>query len=241
MLNAIRERIRSEYFAPTWLGLVVNPFYFTRKGLYKNIKALAAKIDGRVLDFGCGSKPYESLFAAASEYIGLDIKTSGHNHLESKIDVFYDGKTIPFEDAHFDGVVSFETFEHIFELPDILKEINRVLKTDGRLLLSVPFVWDEHEVPYDYGRYTSFGLKYLLEKHGFEIVEYRKTTTYVETVSQMAIAYVAQHLMPKNRWLRHAFQCAVVFPMNVFSFVVSRIFPADYSFFCNSVVLARKI
>lgn len=241
MLNVVRERIRKEYFTPTWLGIVVNPFYLIRKGLYKNIKSLSSEIHGKVLDFGCGSKPYEALFASSDEYIGLDIETSGHNHVESKVDVFYDGKTIPFGGAYFDSVVSFESFEHIFELPAILDEINRVLKTDGKLLISVPFVWDEHEIPYDYGRYTSFGLTYLLEKHGFEIIEYKKTTTYIETICQMAIAYVAQHLMPKNRWLRHAFQYGIIFPMNIFSFFLNKILPANYNFFCNSVVLARKI
>ena len=106
----------------------------------------------RVLDFGCGSKPYENLFINIDEYVGCDIEVSGHDHLDSKIDYFFDGKNLPFIDDRFDSVVSFEVFEHIFNLPEILKEINRVTKTSGNILISVPFAWGEHEVPYDFAR-----------------------------------------------------------------------------------------
>jgi len=51
--------------------------------------------------------------------------------------------------------------------------------------MTAPFVWDEHSQPYNYARYSSFGLKFILEKHGFEILEqvlikyFRKMKTYV--------------------------------------------------------------
>jgi SAM-dependent methyltransferase len=64
--------------------------------------------------------------------------------------------------------------EHVFNPDDFLNEVNRVLKPSGKLLLTVPFVWDEHEQPYDYARYSSFGLRSLLEKHGFSIVKHEK-------------------------------------------------------------------
>ena len=69
----------------------------------------------------------------------------------------------------------------------MLSEINRVCKLNGQLLITVPFVWDEHEVPYDYGRYTSYGLKHVLEIHGFEVIHLDKSTSYVETVFQMCM------------------------------------------------------
>src|SRR6516225_8308589 len=95
------------------------PAYLTRNSLLKTISKLAPQLKGRLLDFGCGAKPYKTLFAV-DEYIGLDFENPGHPHLNEQIDVFYDGKTIPFENACFDSIFSSEVFEHIFNIEDIL-------------------------------------------------------------------------------------------------------------------------
>ena len=131
LIKKVKRRLKREQFLVTPLAIMTNPFY----------------IRWTVLDFGCGSKPYESLFKNANSYIGIDLEASGHSHQDSKVDVFYDGKTIPFPDEHFDAVVCFEVLEHVFNIKEIIQELNRVLKPNGKLLISVPFAWDEHEVP----------------------------------------------------------------------------------------------
>jgi len=78
-----------------------------------------------------------------------------------------------------DGVFSSETFEHIFNLEEIIKEINRVLKKEGLLLATCPFLWPEHEVPYDYARYTSFAMKNLLEKKWIRNYHIRKNRQFL--------------------------------------------------------------
>src|SRR5262245_45614230 len=110
-----------------------NPFYFIRRSLYDKIKQLAPHLHGRLLDFGCGSKPYESRFTNSNEYIGLDFESEGHSHANENIDVIYDGKRIPFDDEHFDSVFSSEVFEHIFNLEEVIPEIKRVLKKQGKI------------------------------------------------------------------------------------------------------------
>jgi len=94
----------------------------------------------------------------AASYIGVDLEATGHDHSNSKIDVLYDGKVLPFKDGQFDAVVSFEVLEHVFNLSEVMREINRVTTDSGYLLISVPFAWLEHEIPYDFARYTSFGI-----------------------------------------------------------------------------------
>ncbi|RME57501.1 class I SAM-dependent methyltransferase, partial [Candidatus Parcubacteria bacterium] len=153
--------------------MFINPFYFARKGLAGHIADLADRVTGKTLDVGCGSKPYESLYAS-SEYIGLEYDTP-ENRASKEADFFYDGETFPFESASFDSVVANEVFEHVFNPDRFLDEVHRVLKSGGRLLMTMPFVWDEHEQPHDFARYSSFGIRYLLEKHGFEIVDQRKS------------------------------------------------------------------
>jgi SAM-dependent methyltransferase len=234
------ERLRGELFSPSLLGMLINPFYITRRALHENLRELAPGITGKVLDFGCGSKPYQALFQSASEYHGVDIQVSGHDHRQSKVDSFYDGKTLPFEDARFDSVVSFEALEHIFNPSQILGEINRVLIDGGRLLISVPFVWDEHEVPYDCVRYTSFGIRHVLGLAGFDVIELRKTTSYFLTVAQMFIAYLSQHVFPHRFFFRHLCQLLFVFPMTAAACLVDAVLPRRYDLYCDCVVMAQK-
>jgi SAM-dependent methyltransferase len=83
-------------------------------------------------------------------------------------------------------------FEHVFNPSEFLREINRVTKIGGLFLITVPFVWDEHEQPYDYARYSSFGLKHILSENGFEIVEHRKSNNGLEVIFQLINAYISK-------------------------------------------------
>lgn len=240
MLKALKARLRREQFLTTPLALVFNPFYIIRNGLHSTIARLAPALKGDILDFGCGSKPYESLFTAADSYVGVDIQVSGHDHAGSKVDFYYDGTTLPFADARFDVVVCFEVFEHVFNLPDVLAEIRRVLKPGGQVLVTVPFAWDEHEVPYDFARYTSFGIRHVFNTNGFECLKVEKTTTYVQALGQLFAAYLVQHVLPKGRVLGYLSQVAVVFPLNAVTLLLNALLPKRYEYFCNSVVLSRR-
>lgn len=219
---------------------MISPVYIIRRGLFRSISKLAPTIEGDILDFGCGSKPYESLFVNSKSYTGVDIEASGHNHKDSKVDYFYDGKTLPFPDQSFDAVVCFEVFEHVFNIDEMLAEVSRVLKPNGKLLMSIPFAWDEHEAPYDFARYTSYGIKHLVNKSGFEVVSLEKTTTYVLAVFQMFAAYLFQHALPKGRILGRLSQLALIFPLNLSAVLLNIVLPKRYEYFCNNVVLARK-
>jgi hypothetical protein len=72
MLNRLKDIYIRRQFDPAFLGLWINPFYFSRKGLYRHIRSLASHIHGRTLDVGCGQKPYEKLFQC-TEYVGLEL------------------------------------------------------------------------------------------------------------------------------------------------------------------------
>lgn len=224
---------------PNILGVFFNPFYFDRMGLYKNIKRLGKEITGKTLDIGCGKKPYENLFAS-SEYIGMDMETTGHNHRNSKIDVFYDGKTFPFSDNAFDSVVTNQVLEHVFNPSQFLSEINRVLKSGGKMLITVPFVWDEHEQPYDFGRYTSFGIKDILEKHGFQILEQIKTVNDLGAIFQLLNMYYYKTIVRKNVFSK-VFAMIIIVPTNIVGVIISAIFPKNDDLYLGNVVLSEKV
>ena len=242
MKSFLKRIWQKEAYDPSYLiGIWINPVFIIRKGLMDGIHDISSYMHGgRLLDVGCGSKPYEKIFKV-EEYIGIDIEISGHNHSSSKIDKFYDGKKIPFADEYFENVFASEVFEHVFNIDELLGEINRVLKCGGKLGFTCPFVWDEHEQPYDYARYTSFAVEHLLSSNGFKLVKLIKSTGYFETVMQMLSVYVYQHVLPRNRYLKVLLIPILVAPINILAIALSKVLPKSKNFYHNNIVLAEKL
>ena len=239
--NNLKALYRKEQFSPSWLGVLINPFYFARKNLFQSIMPFAAEIRGVVIDVGCGSKPYQSLFLNADDYIGLDIENSGHNHHDEQIDMYFDGVHLPFESQQIDSAVCFQVLEHAFYPHKLLSEINRVLKANtGVLLLTVPFIWDEHEKPVDYARYTSFGLKHLLRESGFKSVESRKSTADITAVFQMWNNYVYKKIWTRSAILNLFFTLIFIAPVNIFGALLAKILPKNDDLYLDNVIIARK-
>lgn len=240
MIQYLKKQYKKAQFQPTLLALFTNPYFIIRRGLHNGIKLYAPELKGRLLDFGCGSKPYKQLFQV-DEYIGTDVEMSGHSHENEDIDVYYSGDQLPFEDNTFDSVLSSEVFEHLFNLETMLKELNRVMKQDGKILITVPFVWDEHEIPYDFGRYSSFGIQHLLQKHGFKILNSHKSTSYYATIVQMKNAYIYQHIFPKNKFLKILLTPIFIAPATIWGLFWGVILSKHKGFFHNNIILAQKV
>ena len=221
-------------------ALISCPFFLMRRNLYKYIKHYAPLLTGKVLDFGCGSKPYRHLFTSCSEYIGIDID-GGHDHEGEDVDVIYDGVNIPFSDETFDSAFSSEVIEHIDNVDKSLSEINRVLKPGGLFLLTVPFVWNENELPFDYARYTSVGLKKLLNRNGFKVVKYCKSSSYTEMLYQMRAEYY-RGLADRGSSdaVKRIVQLLLIMPNSVKGMLFGRALPKDWSYFGNNIVLCEK-
>lgn len=240
MLIDLRKYIYRQNFNPGLLGVFINPFFFARRGLYSGVRKYAAELKGNVLDVGCGRKPYRNLFQV-DQYIGMDIENPGHDHSNEEIDVYYDGKTFPFEEAKFDSVMSSEVLEHVFEPEDFLREVNRVLKQDGRLLLTVPFMWDEHEQPNDYARYSSFGLKHVLEKNGFQVLSLTKSALGIRAVVQLFNLYVYKKFRTKSRVINTLLTIVLLSPFTMLGVLFSKVLPRGQDMYLNNIVVAKKV
>jgi SAM-dependent methyltransferase len=141
-----------------------------------SLERVAPHARGRLLDVGCGQKPYEHIFRPfLREYVGIERKdTFALTHASEsgpRPDVLYDGDRLPFDDGSFDTVLNVQVLEHTPRPLELVKEMSRVLKDDGRLILSAPFQFRLHEEPHDYFRYSPHGLRVLCREAGLEIVE----------------------------------------------------------------------
>ena len=238
MMQALERYVRAQQFDPGLMGLLVNPFYHARRGLHRAIADMAPRLEGRLLDVGCGRKPYQSLFRV-NEYIGLELDTP-ENRAHEQADYYYDGESLPFTEQRFDSVICNQVLEHVFAPDKFLSEIQRGLKPDGKLLLTVPFVWDEHEQPRDYTRYSSFGLRSLLERNGFVVAEQLKINADIRVLFQLMNAYLYKILWT-HQPIVNLMICAVIMaPFNILGALLYRLLPASPDLYLDQLVLARK-
>lgn len=238
MVNALKKYYHDQMFFPGWGAVFINPFYFARKGLVKEMIELSGCVGGDLLDVGCGTKPYRRVFNV-NTYRGLDIDSLVARG-RGVADDLYDGKSFPYNDDSFDSVLCNQVLEHVFNPDEFLTETNRVMKLGGKLLLTVPFVWDEHEQPYDYARYSSFGLKALLQKHGFTIITHKKLAADSTVIFQLVNAYLFKLIQHWPKSSQHIFTVTVMASVNILGIVMGKLLPANPDLFLDHVVLAEK-
>ncbi len=238
-MQRLRSYVREQQFNPGLFGLWLNPFYHARRELFRTVKQLAPQLGGKILDVGCGNKPYMDLFSG-DDYVGLEIDTPA-NRANKRADYFYAGEVFPFPDQSFDSILCNQVLEHVFTPDLFLGEIFRVLKPGGQLLLTVPFVWDEHEQPWDYARYTSFGLKSLLEKNGLDVVEQYKLNADIRVLFQLVNAYLFKVFWTRYPVLNMLVCVSIMAPFNILGALLYRLLPANPDLYLDQVVLARKV
>jgi SAM-dependent methyltransferase len=133
-------------------------------------KAIRQHARGRLLDLGCGYVPYLEIYSGlVEENVCLDWENSFHKSpfLDLTADL---NNPIPLPDESFDTVLVTDVLEHISEPQRLVREIGRLLRNNGKAIIGVPFLYWLHEEPFDYQRYSGYGLKHLCEQAGLQIV-----------------------------------------------------------------------
>lgn len=128
--------------------------------------------DMSVYDVGCGAKPFATFMnGRVKEYIGVDVEDGFYD--TSHIDLIGDAYSVPVPAESADAVISSQVLEHLERPLDALAEAQRILKPNGLLFLSAPFIYPLHAAPRDFQRYTSFYWKHHLARGGFRIEDLR--------------------------------------------------------------------
>lgn len=139
-----------------------------RFSIFSITKKLCNKyLSGKVLEIGAGGNYLkEDLKNNYNEWISLD-----YDLRSNSIDLRGDGQQLPFKEEMFNTVISVDVLEHVPNPEKFVAEIYRTIKPGGTVILSTPFFFYLHEEPYDFFRFSKYGLKTIFERNGFRVVD----------------------------------------------------------------------
>lgn len=131
----------------------------------ENLVRHRARFRGRVLNAGAGWRDIRHL--VEGELVNLDLPIANDPRTDIHIRASLDA--IPVAADHFDAAICLAVLEHVRDPDDVMRELFRVLKPGGMLLLDVPFLQPEHLCPTDFQRYTKDGLVRVATRAGFAV------------------------------------------------------------------------
>lgn len=177
--------------------------YTVRKLLFEAVQRATPKLKGKILDVGCGIMPYREYILAhnsqVTQYLGCDFEASlDEEYALGKPELFWNGKTLPAQDNSYDTIIATELLEHCAYPEEVLSEMYRVLKPDGILFFTVPFIWTLHLLPHDEYRYTPFSLKRHLENTQFKQIDIQSLGNIDASLAQMLSIWLGYR--PLSKW-----------------------------------------
>lgn len=154
-------------FVPRAIVRRLDPFEATIDQ-FVGVVASTTRQGSTVLDAGAGECRFRDRFRHA-RYIGIDFALGDLEWDYGKLDVIARLESLPLRAEACDRILSIVVLEHTPEPGRVLGEFYRVLRPGGTVHLVVPHMWEEHQLPHDYFRYTSSGIRYLIENAGLEV------------------------------------------------------------------------
>jgi glycosyltransferase involved in cell wall biosynthesis/SAM-dependent methyltransferase len=210
-----RDRISNYY-------LLTRTFLYIVKCLLREtMEHFGPRLGGLLIDLGSGYSPYRPLFSNAKKYVAIDLARDRNSH------VVADVQALPIASEVADSVVCTEVLEHVADADRVIEEVIRILKPGGNVLVTAPMSWNLHYEPYDFRRYTSYGLWQLLDRYGLEIMETRRIGGLFSLVGSRLVEGIATELY--RRWeflprrLRHSLILCYSIPTSIFFMMLSRL------------------
>jgi SAM-dependent methyltransferase len=244
--KAVKDfRHKDRVFTDRYLrGTMIHPEYWGARFIRKAVASSAAFASGALLEAGCGHKPYEDYFRGqVSLYCGMDYNAES-GYRGNRADVYGDVARLPFRAEGFSTILCTEVLEHVPNPHAVVAELFCGLRPGGVLICTAPFVFPVHD-EHDYFRYTSKGLKVLLEAGGFEVISQEPLGGSGRSLAMMSNIYIHDLCFYWTPWfyplgvLIRPVIWLVIALINVLGGVVDRLVPSHHLSF-NHLVTARK-
>ena len=212
---------------------------------FKDLKAIFDTYiaDGdNVFDIGCGNKPYENYIQGIIKqgvYKGCDVVQSSEN----KVDILCEATNIPEPSEQYDVVICTQVIEHVFDHSKVFEEAYRLLKPGGRFIVSSNFIWEIHEAPYDFYRFTDECFKTLLTNAGFDIKESKANGGKWAVLGQLILLILSSKQTSKNRFfraLRYGFVGGVTVLCNLIFMWLDKKFQDANHYTLNYIFVGQK-
>ena len=180
-------------------GTFFHPQWFAHRHEQELFALIGEQAGLHVLDIGCSDQRVKNALPKHGQYTGLDYYSTATQWYETRPTIYGDAHALPFADIQFESVFLLDVLEHL-KAPEVcVDEIARVLKNGGNLFLKVPFLYPVHDAPYDFRRWTRFGLRQLAQQHGFRVLSERHIGEPVETAALLTNIAWSKTIL---RWLR---------------------------------------
>lgn len=155
-------------------------------------KLIRLAVDGNVLDVGSGTKPYlDEMLKQAESVTHLDLKPGADIQADF---TKWRGTQV------YDTITAFQVLEHVTDPDLFMLNASIHLENRGKMIVTVPFMWREHEEPLDFHRWTRYGLAELADKHGFEVRLLEPSTGFWLAIA-LQINYYLLRLPLARFWL----------------------------------------
>ena len=206
------------------------------------VKKIASQVErnSKIIDIGAGSCPYKKYFKEA-RYVSQDFCEEIEEAQDfSQIDLKSDAQSLPIEDDSFDYILCTSVLEHLKYPQKAFREFARILKKGGRVFLVVPLIIGEHHEPFDYFRFTKYGLELLAEESGLKIIQIKRQGGFFIFLSQTMTGL--PHFYTKNKELEK-FLFIILYPVNfIFSFICYFLDKIDRTknVFCYECIFEKK-
>lgn len=187
------------------------------------------QLTGRVLDIGAADRWLQAHLNKCERYIALDYPATGEELYGARPDVFADGAKLPFPDDSFDAVFCLEVLEHVPEPAMVMQEISRVLKPGGRAWISMPFLYPLHDAPFDFQRYTEYGLRRDVEKTDLVVEELHRRGHAIHTAALLGCLALAGGVIQSTGWRKALLTLAaapLILFMNLAAWTLGLIWPS---------------
>jgi len=194
-------------------GFLLRRLLTVETAIEHSVEDLAGSLapQARVLDAGAGEGRYAAYFPN-QRYAGVDLAVGDAQWDYTGIDALADLARLPFADRTFDAALNIVTLEHVPEPLEVLREIARVLRPGGTLLLVAPQQWEVHQAPHDYYRYTRHGLAWLLDRAGFAEARIEPIGGFFTLLARRLVSTL-NYCQGGARWLLVPFVAAVTGPL----------------------------